>query len=51
MCKGIDELEKVTVAAAEHPHSLSADEVSAVERTVELLDRGKVRLAEKREGD
>ena len=51
MRSGIDELEEVVVAASEHPDSLSDEEVVAVERTMELLDKGRIRLAEKVDGE
>ncbi|MXY77028.1 MAG: 2,3,4,5-tetrahydropyridine-2,6-dicarboxylate N-succinyltransferase, partial [Acidimicrobiia bacterium] len=45
------DLERVITAAAEHPGAMEDHEVSAVEETVELLDRGEIRLAEKVNGD
>ena len=45
------DLEGVIAAAAEHPGAMDEHEVAAVEQTVELLDRGEIRLAEKVDGD
>ncbi|MYH54877.1 MAG: 2,3,4,5-tetrahydropyridine-2,6-dicarboxylate N-succinyltransferase, partial [Acidimicrobiia bacterium] len=50
MTDPIHELSQVIAQAAGHPGSLATHEIAAVEQTVELLDKGRVRMAEK-EGD
>ncbi len=50
MTMATKDLEGVIAGAAEHPSAMDDHEVAAVEQVVELLDQGKIRLAEKPDG-